>query len=132
MLVTMGWIRFVMGMVSILSGALLLWLPRLHVAWGATVLVVALVRVLRLEAWFANLLGAGPIIVGANCYPLEGCVALHPVFFSSTPLFPEGLVPMTAVYLLFAGGILAVVSRSSRKIRPLGPPTTRDTSTFPP
>jgi len=128
MLVTMGRIRFLMGLLAILSGALLLWLPRLHVAWGTIVLVVGLVRVLRLEAWFANLLGAGPIVIGAVCYPLEGCIALGPMFYSQTPLFAEGLVPMTAVFLLFAGGILAVVAGSLRKIRPLDPPTTRDRS----
>lgn len=126
MLLTMGWIRILMGLLAILSAGLLFWLPRLHVVSGVAVLVIALVRVLRLESWFANLLGAGPILNGAICDPLKGCLALDPLFSSSTQLFSEGLVPMAAVYLLFAGGILAVVARSSREIRPLGPPTTQD------
>ncbi len=111
MLVTMGRIRFLMGLLAILSGALLLWLPRFHMVSGVTVLVVALIRLFRLEAWFATLLRAGPIINGAVCGPLKGCIALYPAFFDAMPPFPEGLVPMSAVYLLLAGGILAVVSK---------------------
>lgn len=127
MLVTMGNIRILLGSLAILAAVLLVWAPRLHVAWGAIVLVIGLVRVLRLEAWFANLLGAGPIIIGAIGDPLNGWLALDPMFFSSTPLFAEGVWQVMPAYLLAAAGILAAASRVVVKDSLLGPSTIGDT-----
>jgi hypothetical protein len=125
MWLAMGWIRAFFGLLAVLAAVLLFWQPRRHVIYGGMLLAVGVVRLFRLEPFFANWLGAGPIILYWSCY--DPCIAATPMFFGPVPFFVEALEVMAGGLLVSISGVLAMIWERLKKPKAVSTQTIQTT-----